>query len=216
MGEARHGAHDPQRPAVGRAQPTQPAHGEQAAQPAPSAQSAPARRLFTALVPPSSLRERIVAALPSGTGVRWMPAQNLHLTLAFHGAVPDAGALSARIRAAAAGFSAIRLRIGGAGNFETHRGAAVWIGADGAGADDRAALRELAAACGAPKRFSPHVTLARVRRTDLPAALAAAAGLEPLDYEADAVSVLESRLGEGPGGRALYTEIAREPLTGAD
>lgn len=172
------------------------------------------RRLFTALVPPAHVREAVVGALPTSTGVRWMPAENLHLTLAFHGAVRDVGTLTARVRAAAADIPGIRLRIGGAGNFETHRGAAVWIGADGAGVADGEALRALASACGAKDRFTPHITLARVRRRDLPAALTAVADAQPVGYMADAVSIVESRLGEGPGGRALYTEIAREPLAG--
>lgn len=174
----------------------------------------PMRRLFTAIVPPRALRDRITGALPSSTGVRWMPAENLHITLAFHGAVRDAGALTDRIRGAAAAFPEIRLRVGGAGNFETRRGAAVWIGADGAGAADRNALRALADACGAGGSFTPHITLARVRRRELPAALAAVAAARPEDYTADAVSIVESRLGEGPEGRALYTEIARGRLAG--
>ena len=101
-------------------------------------------RLFSALVPPAALRRRIAAELPRAGGVRWAEAENLHVTLAFHGAVRDVDALVARIGAAAAAAPPMRLRIGGAGTFDHHGGSVVWLAADGADDRDRTALRALA------------------------------------------------------------------------
>lgn len=172
------------------------------------------RRLFTALVPPADLRRRIAAELPREGDVRWARPEQLHITLAFHGAVGDADALVARIGAVAARHRPLRLRIGGAGTFDHHSGSVVWLAADGASDDDRTELRSLARECGAARRFTPHLTLARVRRSGQAAALAAAAALEPAELRVPEVAVVESHLGAGPGGRALYTAVARLPLGG--
>ncbi len=172
------------------------------------------RRLFTALVPPVAVRAAVAAALPGDLGVRWARAEQMHVTLAFHGAVRDVGSLVERISTAAAGHPPIRLRIGGAGSFDHHGGSVVWLGADGATASDRVELRALAARCGASRRFTPHLTLARVRRSQAASALAVAAAVEPSEIVVNEVSVVESLLGAGEGGRARYTVVARPGLSG--
>ncbi|WP_200174174.1 RNA 2',3'-cyclic phosphodiesterase [Tomitella cavernea] len=172
------------------------------------------RRLFTALVPPVAIRAVIAAALPGGLGVRWARAEQMHVTLAFHGAVRDVGALVERIAADAAEHPPIRLRIGGASSFDHHGGSVVWLGADGATEPDRAELRALASRCGASRRFTPHLTLARVRRSQAASALAVAAAVEPVEIVVRDVSVVESMLGAGEDGRALYTVVARPELGG--
>ncbi len=173
------------------------------------------RRLFTAIVPPAAVREAIAGALPGSTGVRWASADRLHVTLAFHGAVRDADALVERITQAGRRHRPVRLRIGGAGSFDHHGGSVVWLAADGADAADRDALRTLARECGASPKYTPHLTLARVRRSALAPALAAAAAIAPVEIVQREVSVVESVLGAGPGGRALYSEVARVPLGAA-
>ncbi|QDQ97005.1 RNA 2',3'-cyclic phosphodiesterase [Tomitella fengzijianii] len=172
------------------------------------------RRLFTALVPPTDVRGAIAGALPGDLGVRWAHPEQMHVTLAFHGAVRDTGALVERITAAAAEHPPIRLRVGGAGSFDHHGGNVVWLSADGRTEQDRAELRGLAAGCGASHRFTPHLTLARVRRSQSASALAVAAAVEPVDVLVQEVSVVESLLGAGEGGRALYTVVARPGLGG--
>lgn len=170
------------------------------------------RRLFTALIPPAAVRKAIRGALPEALGVRWAPAEQLHVTLAFHGAVRDAEALTERITRAAAQHPPVLLRIGAAGSFDHHGGSVVWLSADGAAATDREALRALARECGASPRYTPHLTLARVHRSRLAPALAAAAAVDPVEILVREVSVVESLLGAGPGGRAQYSEVARAPL----
>lgn len=173
-------------------------------------------RLFTALVPPEHVRRGLADSLPRHGAVRWVPPENMHVTLAFHGAVRDADAVVARIADAAAQHRPLHMRVAGAGTFDSHRGGVVWIGADGVTPEDREELRDLARACGAPRRFMPHLTLARVRRSDIAAALASTAAIEPVEYRLDVVTVVRSILGAGPGGRAQYSEVARLGLDRAE
>ncbi len=69
------------------------------------------RRLFVALEPPEAVRRRLAAIqaeLQRAAGraadeVRWVPAENVHLTLQFLGAVP-----SERVEAIEAALRAVR------------------------------------------------------------------------------------------------------------
>lgn len=86
-------------------------------------------RLFTALVPPATVQAELAALAAPLAGVRWTPAENLHLTLRFIGETDTAkaeryaGAL-ARVR-----VEPFILPVGGVGLFPT-RGPAkvVWTG----------------------------------------------------------------------------------------
>ena len=46
-------------------------------------------RLFVALELPDDVRMRLARLAGGVPGARWMPAENLHLTLAFIGNVPE-------------------------------------------------------------------------------------------------------------------------------
>lgn len=137
-----------------------------------------------------------------------MPADLLHLTLAFLGEVPDAllPPVSDAVGEAAAGCAPFDLSFDRIGRFpERGRPAVMWLGvADGApeveaaGAAVREALRRRGLAFD-DKPFRPHVTLARVRHgAGSPPPLARTLA-EPLRCRADTVHVIESVLGpRGP------------------
>ncbi len=86
-------------------------------------------RLFTALVPPALVRDELAALAEPLAGLRWVPAENIHLTLRFMGDVDDAREerfieALARVR-----VEPFILPVGGVGLFPT-RGLAkvLWAG----------------------------------------------------------------------------------------
>lgn len=178
-------------------------------------------RLFAAIVPPPEVLRHLDAAVEPirDDAVSWALPESWHLTLAFYGEaanekVPD---LSERLRRAASRYPTMRLRLGGAGQFD---GRVLWVGCEGA-ADDLRALARSCAAAGRRtgvagqehRRFRPHVTLARSKRPiDLrPYAqnLAQYAGPE---WTAVDIALVRSHLGQGRGGRARYESISTFPL----
>lgn len=175
----------------------------------------PKQRLFFALWPDDAVRSelaRLASGGPRGAG-RLVPAENLHLTLAFLGHL-DAGT-RACVEAAADGISA--------GPFELvftrlgcwPRPRVLWAGTQ----DTPAALVELVYAlrrgmtgCGLRAETRPyraHVTLAR--KTRVPADFHAAC--EPVRWRADAFDLVESKtLSAG----AHYRRLRRWPLGGGN
>jgi 2'-5' RNA ligase len=130
-------------------------------------------RLFVALDLPGEVRERLRlltgAKLP---GARWVPPENMHLTLRFvgevdHGQADDIDAALAAI--AARGFA---LTFEGVGAFETGRRVhALWAGVERNPALEhlRAKVESALVRAGCEperRKFSPHVTLARVDQAD--------------------------------------------------
>jgi RNA 2',3'-cyclic 3'-phosphodiesterase len=119
-------------------------------------------RLFSAVWPSEPALahlERAVGRLELPAGVRRVPTEKWHLTLAFYGndaSLPErAGYLDERL----AGHTAPALRLAGAGTFA----GVLWVGVQPVTAADREALRALALAVGAGRKFRPHVTVARWR-----------------------------------------------------
>ncbi|WP_221238382.1 RNA 2',3'-cyclic phosphodiesterase [Roseospira visakhapatnamensis] len=129
-------------------------------------------RLFVALAPPPELRATLAGMALGLPGARWVAADNLHLTLCFIGEVSPAeaedldGALSA-LRA-----PAVEVRLGGIGTFgQGRRVHALWVGAARTPALvhlQKAVERAVTRAGFTPERrkFTPHVTLARLRGAD--------------------------------------------------
>jgi 2'-5' RNA ligase len=138
-----------------------------------------AARLFVALVPPSTVRTELAELAAPLAGVRWTPADNIHLTLRFIGETePEKQAryeeALARVR-----VEPFILPVTGVGTF-THRGPArvLWAGVGG-GHTRLYQLRKqvdealLMVDSGLPMPgFHPHFTIARLDPEHEPKAVA--------------------------------------------
>jgi 2'-5' RNA ligase len=189
-------------------------------------------RLFVALEPTEAVRRRIAAAVAAlrkaggraASDVRWLPPENVHLTLQFLGAVPHARVadVTAAVAACAAAAGPLSLEVRGAGGFPNARRArVVWLGLGG----DVAALAALVQELGrrlaplgfAPEErpFSPHLTVGRAREArgspGLAGALAEVAQEDGIAWRAGELVLFESHL--SPQG-ARYEPVARPPLGG--
>jgi len=177
-------------------------------------------RLFIGLALPQSLKDRLVPLMIGLPGARWVPPENLHLTLRFVGEVDEREialldeALSTIQRAP------FDLQVSGCGIFAQRRGPeAVWIGVastpplvDLQAAVERAAVR--AGLAPEEKRFRPHITLARLKDAPQPRLQAFVAG-HNLFKETVAIGefgLFSSKLGSGD---PIYIEEAAYPLTAA-
>jgi 2'-5' RNA ligase len=192
--------------------------------------NAPSHRLFVALEPTDAVRRRLAAiagelrraAGRAADDVRWVQPENVHLTLQFLGAVPDArvGDVGEAVRAAAAGSRALSLEVKGAGGFpNARRPRVVWIGLAGDVEPLVALVQDLGrrlAPLGFPpedRPFSPHLTLGRARdgrgAPGLAGALAQAAQADGVAWRTSEVVLFESHLSpHGP----RYEAIVRAPL----
>jgi len=163
------------------------------------------------------VRERLLDVMEGIEGARWQYEENLHLTLRFIGEVerPIANELAEALgRIEAPVFP---LEIAGVGHFERKgRPHAIW-----ARLQPRAGLEVLRqrverATAGVglereTRRFTPHITLARLGSGAGPvgAWLAAHGALRIAPWTAEAFSLFESHLGRGG---AHYEEVVRYPL----
>lgn len=189
-----------------------------------------ARRLFVALDPPDAVRRRIAAleaelersAGHAGREIRWLPAENVHLTLQFLGAVPEPRVVevAAAVAAAAAAGLPLALEVRGAGGFpNARRPRVVWLGLGGDVPALAAIVQDLGrrlAPLGFPpeeRPFSPHLTVGRARdgrgAPGLGGALAHVAEAEGVAWRAHDLVLFESHLSpKGP----RYEPIAQALL----
>jgi len=126
-------------------------------------------RLFVALDLPWELRQRL--AMLSGAGIpgaRWVPPENYHLTLRFIGETPAYRAEEIDQALAALKARCFALTLAGIGTFNKGgRSVALWVGAERNPALDHlqnkveTALQRIGLE-PERRRFSPHVTLARL------------------------------------------------------
>jgi RNA 2',3'-cyclic 3'-phosphodiesterase len=106
-----------------------------------------------------------------GYSVRWVSAQNIHLTLKFLGEVSPANLemLTQMLRAEADSHPAFDISIGGLGSFPSPKRARVLVIRIQAPAELEALQRGIESAVARlgyesdPRRFSPHLTIGRVR-----------------------------------------------------
>jgi len=164
-------------------------------------------RLFSAVWPsePALVHlARAVGRVQLPAGMRPVPPEKWHLTLAFYGndaSLPErAGYLDEQL----AGLAAPTLRLAGAGTFA----GVLWVGVRPVTPRDREALRALASATGAGRKFQPHVTVARWR-LDRPGSWLAEqlAGYRGPAWTASRVTLVRSDLGAG------YTTVHGVALT---
>ncbi|MFH0911836.1 MAG: RNA 2',3'-cyclic phosphodiesterase [Planctomycetota bacterium] len=185
-------------------------------------------RLFVALDLSEAVRsalgrevERLRAFCPR---IRWTSLRNLHVTVKFLGEVQEheLPSLCDALEGAAGEAAPFSLEVAGLGCFpDLRRPRVVWAGC-GSGSEEASALagrvEEATAALGferESRRYSPHVTLARVKFPPEARGLAAtleahrAAAFGEVDVEA-----LTLYLSELARGGVEYTPLHRAPLRG--
>jgi RNA 2',3'-cyclic 3'-phosphodiesterase len=180
-------------------------------------------RLFVAIEIPEAVKDTVEEAFASWRETfpkaRWVPRENMHVTLKFLGRTWPrlVDWVPAQVEAAALDVSRFRARIRGVGSFPSaKRGRALWAAFEDADAIAGLAAEiegALANEFSAEKRpFHPHLTVAR---SDPPLKLPSAytaTELESEEWDVDQVTLFRSHLGR-PAPR--YEPLARFPL-GAD
>jgi 2'-5' RNA ligase len=184
-------------------------------------------RCFIAIELSAGLREKIGRETgglrASEADVRWVPAENLHLTLKFLGSVPDelVPDIRAGLARVARGHARHCVRLAGTGVFpDPRRPRVVWVGvedSEGVSAlqrDVEAAMEGLGFEPeGRP--YTPHLTLGRVKsprgRSALMEELGALRDADFGEQEVREVSLMKSEL--RPGG-ARYERLFAAPLGG--
>jgi 2'-5' RNA ligase len=174
-------------------------------------------RLFVALRPPAAVRDALSATQGGVEGARWQDDDQLHLTLRFLGEVDPRTADELVDRLARVRASEFSLRVAGVGHFERRgRVAALWAAV---ARDERLAalqceIEHAARRIGLPpepRKFVPHVTLARLGRSGAGAGewLARHGDLTAPPWPVSRFLLYESS--PSPGG-SRYTPLIEWPL----
>ena len=129
-----------------------------------------AKRLFVAIDLPESTRRFLAGLDPEIRGVRWTDAEQMHLTLAFFGDVPDDIDLALREKLGEIQFGAFFLPITSVGTFPSKGPPKIiWIGVGQAHPhlfQIHKRVQEAALAAGLEpelRPWHPHITIARCR-----------------------------------------------------
>ncbi len=176
------------------------------------------RRLFFALWPTAAMQSKLGAAVRDAMGSvhggREVPEENLHLTLAFLGSVPETAIVTVResacqaCRGAGSGPPSLELTLDAIDYWPRSQVLCATASRESAGAAELAeGLKQSLAAAGfSPdlKPFRAHVTLARQVR-DRPSGRK----LSPVGWTFGAFALVESRT--GPSG-SLYSVLDSWPL----
>jgi 2'-5' RNA ligase len=180
-------------------------------------------RLFAALVPPPEALEHLDEFLDvrrDAGDLRWVQADQVHVTLAFFQDVADRKLddLLERLGRAAARRTSFETAIAGGGAFpDAGRAKVLWAGLD-LDEPGRTELDRLATGCRAAAsragievggaRFRPHLTVARTRYPhDVSNWVRLLDGYEGTRWRADELTLVESHLGEGPRGRPRHEVV---------
>jgi len=125
-------------------------------------------RLFVALDLPWSQRERLTGLAMGLAGARWVPPENYHITLRFIGEMAGYQAEEIDLALAALRARSFSLELSGVGTMEkAGRVTALWAGVARNPALEhlRGKIETALQRAGVPaerRRFTPHVTLARL------------------------------------------------------
>ena len=124
-------------------------------------------RLFLAIDPPDRVKDAVADLQEDLSQARWVDIDNLHLTLRFIGEVSDAVTREVIDSVARIAAPSVAVQPEGPGHFERRgRPTVLWVGV-AASAELLALHRAAEAACRAaglppdPRRFHPHITIAR-------------------------------------------------------
>lgn len=138
---------------------------------------------------------------PAVPGARWVPRQNLHVTLQFLGETDLAGEVAAALGPAAATVTRFQTRLVEMGAFPSARRARViWVGLDDAAGGLASLAATVASALqplgfGAEDRpFTAHLTVARLK-VPAPATGVTDVKPAPVPFEVDRVTLFRSYLG---------------------
>jgi len=186
-------------------------------------------RTFVALDISEAVRKRALQLIEqlraAEVDVRWVLAENLHVTLKFLGDVDasDVTEVCRAVERAASGVAPFEMQSHGAGAFPNlDRPRIVWLGVGQGAAQVSGLFDRIDASLGEvgyareQRKFHPHMTLGRIRRgwkgvADLADGLRRRAEFDAGSTEVSEVLVYASQLGrEGP----RYEVIGRTRLTG--
>ncbi|TDD28650.1 RNA 2',3'-cyclic phosphodiesterase [Kribbella turkmenica] len=186
-------------------------------------------RLFVAVVPPIDVVEDLSDFVQPrrehrDDDIRWAADEHWHITLAFLGEVSEwkTDELGERLERAAKRQQPFELQLRGAGAFPGVPDARVLY----AGVrDDTESLKHLAMTTRAAanragvtvegRKFTPHVTLARLRRQmDVTKWVRIFDTYDGPSWTAGSLHLIESRLGEGPGHSAAYATVGEWEFLG--
>lgn len=126
-------------------------------------------RLFVAIELPEPLKQKLAILRRPIPGARWVPANQLHLTLAFVGELPQEQLEPLCTALAEVRHPSFVVSVGRTGSF-SYRGRprVLWIGVEPHPALTRLAaqIKEATVGCGIPledRPFFPHISLARLK-----------------------------------------------------
>lgn len=126
-------------------------------------------RIFIAIELPDEIKETLSSFCCDLPGIRWVPRDQIHLTLRFLGDVQPKEMTRLKEALAAIAFVPFPLAVQGVGHFPPHGHPRVlWIGLEESRPLLELQLRVETVATGigiAPeeRRFSPHITIARIK-----------------------------------------------------
>jgi 2'-5' RNA ligase len=181
-------------------------------------------RLFVAVELPDAIKDELArmssTLREAAPDAKWVPRDNLHLTLSFLGEVPDERVtpIGDALDSVAAGAQGLRAHLGALGAFPSARRARVlWVALE----DEGGSLLKVAEATaealeplGFPREARPwtaHVTLARFRTPGAVASLLEAK-VSPLAFDLSGLTIYRSRLAR-PAPR--YEVLSQLPRGGA-
>ncbi len=127
-------------------------------------------RLFAGIGLPDRVCERLIEVRSAIPGARWIDSENLHLTLRFFGEVPNDVADDIDMELGRIAVAPFPITIHGVGHFEKKlQPTALWAAVEPNEPLARLAAKTETAARRAglspePRKFLPHVTLARLKR----------------------------------------------------
>ena len=160
--------------------------------------------------------------------VRWVPVENVHLTLKFLGDVSEANLalINKALMTAAAAQKPFELSVGSLGVFPSvHRPRVVWVGVEEANDECHAFQRRIELdterlGYDADKRgFSPHLTLGRVNRSASAQEVRAIGKILSKEKRgflgAERVSEVHLYKSDLKPNGAVYTKLFSAPLGGA-
>ena len=163
-------------------------------------------RLFAGLALPETLRSQLSFMASGVPEARWVAPENLHLTLRFVGEVDEPVAEDIDLILSSLSFEPFPLSLAGMDCFHSrNKVRAVWAGV--APNVSLTALQDkvegLMTRAGLPpegRKFTPHVTLARLKQAPLASVvpyLESHAGFRTLPFEVSQVTLFRSHLGHG-------------------